>query len=113
MKNFLLILFITSSWLPVLEANAINSSPQSLQLTPATEQQKKKIALSAAEQDWINAHPKIQLGFNPDMQPLVIVGDDGSLSGILVDIYNELEVLTGLKVRMDINPWFETVAKVQ
>lgn len=113
MKNFLLILFITSSWLPVLEANAINSSPQSLQLTPATEQQKKKIALSAAEQDWINAHPKIQLGFNPDMQPLVIVGDDGSLSGILVDIYNELEALTGLKVRMDINPWFETVAKVK
>jgi len=35
------------------------------------------------ETKWLEAHPVIRLGFNPDMEPYVIVEEDGSLSGLL------------------------------
>lgn len=69
------------------------------------------VVLTAEEQAWLAAHPEITLGFNPDMEPMVVVGEDGALSGVLIDIYDELESLTGLKVNIEIDSWPSTIAK--
>lgn len=75
------------------------------------EKQTTTIDLTAEERAWIKAHPEITLGFNPDMPPMVIVGEQGELSGLLLDIYKELEAVTGLKINIDLDEWSSTIRK--
>ena len=56
---------------------------------------------------------KLTLGFTPNIEPLIVVDEDGSLSGIIVDIYDELEKLTGLKVNIKSGNWPSTIEKVK
>jgi ABC-type amino acid transport substrate-binding protein len=65
------------------------------------------------EKKWLEAHPVIRLGFNPDMEPLVIVGKDGSLSGVHVEIFEKLQGILGVKIELDIDKWPEVIEKAK
>jgi ABC-type amino acid transport substrate-binding protein len=54
---------------------------------PADEPQ---LALTEEEKAWLDRHPQITLGFTSEIEPLIIQGEDGTLSGVLVDVYDEL-----------------------
>jgi len=47
--------------------------------------------LTTEERAWLKAHPTIRLGFDPHHEPLMTKEEDGSLAGILPEIYAELE----------------------
>ena len=67
------------------------------------------IVLSDDERDFLKQHPIIRLGFNPDLQPLLIQDMKGNISGIMPDIYKQLEIITGINVRIEVRPWRETL----
>jgi signal transduction histidine kinase/DNA-binding NarL/FixJ family response regulator/ABC-type nitrate/sulfonate/bicarbonate transport system substrate-binding protein len=73
----------------------------------------KRLVLTKKEKAWLRKHQEITLGFTPNIEPLIVVAEDGRLSGILVDIYDELEKLTGLKVKIKIDNWPSTVDKAK
>lgn len=73
----------------------------------------KHIVLTEKEKIWLRKHEEITLGFTPNIEPLIVVTEDGSLSGILVDIYDEMEKLTGLKVKFNIDNWPSIVDKAK
>ncbi len=73
----------------------------------------QQIKLSAGEQAWIAEHPKITLGYTTEIEPLIIAGDDGQLSGILIDIYDELESRTGIKINIEVDEWSSTIQKAK
>lgn len=72
---------------------------------PSTQSESAELRLSPEEKTWLADHPHITLGFTPDFEPLLIDNGDGSYSGILVDIYKEIELLTGLKINLIIDRW--------
>ncbi len=69
----------------------------------------ENLKLTKSEQNWLAEHPSIRLGFNPDMQPLLIQSGDNQPTGILPDIFDQLEILTGLNISIEIAPWHETI----
>jgi ABC-type amino acid transport substrate-binding protein len=71
------------------------------------------VELSDEEKAWLEKHPSIKLGFNPDMQPLLIQDAIGKNTGILPEIFAQLEGLTGLKVSIEVGPWQETIKKAR
>lgn len=73
----------------------------------------KRIVLNEEEKVWLRKYGEITLGFTPNIEPLIVVAEDGSLSGILVDIYDELEKLTGLKVKIKSDNWPSTIEKAK
>jgi ABC-type amino acid transport substrate-binding protein len=72
-----------------------------------------QLALTAEERAWLEEHPQITLGFTPEIEPLIIQGEDGTLSGVLIDVYDELEKLTGLEVKIEIDVWPDTIEKAK
>ncbi|MDH3972949.1 MAG: transporter substrate-binding domain-containing protein [Deltaproteobacteria bacterium] len=72
-----------------------------------------QVTLTQEEQAWLKSHPQITLGFTPEIEPLIIEAEDGTLSGLLTDIYEELEKLTGLKVNIEIDAWPATIKKAK
>lgn len=95
----------------VLCANVQFESP-TIDYDP-TSTNKHKLQLTAGEQVWLKSHPEITLGFSPEFEPMLIVSEDGELSGISVDIFNEIEALTGIKVNMEIDEWSSTIQKAK
>lgn len=71
------------------------------------------ISLSQKEKQWLEQHPEVTLSFNAEFEPLVIVGSDGELSGVLIDIYDEIKSLTGLNIAIDINEWPTSIEKAK
>jgi len=69
--------------------------------------------LSDAERAWLEKHSSIRLGFNPDMKPLLIEDANGNKSGILPEIFAQLEVLTGLNISIEVRPWNETIKQAR
>ncbi len=99
---------------------ALAAIPESEQLAMAKkwipvaeEQPDVALQLSMNERAWLKDHPRIRLGFNPDMEPMLIVGEDGSLSGLQVDIYNRLEVILGIKFDIEIDKWPVIIEKAR
>jgi ABC-type amino acid transport substrate-binding protein len=76
-------------------------------------EKKLVVELSDEERAWLVKHPSIRLGFNPDMQPLLIQDAYGKNLGILPDIFAQLEALTGLNISVEVGPWHETIKKAR
>ena len=53
--------------------------------TSGGEQKKTRIVLSPEEQAWLAVHPGITFGYTDQFEPAVIVNEDGSYRGTLVD----------------------------
>ena len=73
----------------------------------------RSFVLTEREKDWIKEHPVIRLGFNPDMEPLLIVEPDGSFSGIYPTIFNEINNRLNLNIQIVIDGWDSTVIKAK
>jgi len=71
------------------------------------------IQFTDKEKKWLKAHPEIRLGFNPDMEPNVIVAEDGSLSGLLIEIYKKLQEMLGIDVKIEIEYWPKMIEKAR
>ena len=65
------------------------------------------------EKKWLEAHPEIRLGFNPEMEPYVIVGENGSLSGLLIEIYEQLQEILGIDIKIEIDYWPKMIEKAR
>ncbi len=72
-----------------------------------------QLTLTPQEQAWLKAHPEITLGTTTDDEPGTIINKDGTLSGLLIDIYDEIEALTGLKVNIEFDNWSSIVQKTK
>ncbi|MFC1636499.1 transporter substrate-binding domain-containing protein [Planctomycetota bacterium] len=62
------------------------------------------ISLTEEEHTWLKAHPDIVLGYTDTLEPDVIVNSDGTYSGMVVDILNELNEKLGTDIRLGIYP---------
>jgi PAS domain S-box-containing protein len=91
----------------------LNTDRAGAQDADAAGGKKPVVELSAAEKAWLAKHPSIKLGFNPDMQPLLIQEANGIISGILPDIFAQLKALTGLNVSIEVGPWHEMIRKTR
>ena len=76
-------------------------------------EKKLVVELSDDERAWLVKHPSIRLGFNPGMQPLLIQDADGKNSGILPDLFAQLEALTGLNISVEVGPWHQTIKRAR
>lgn len=72
-----------------------------------------QIELSSSEKAWLAKHKSIELGFTPDLQPLLIQAEDKELTGILPDIFDQLKNYTGLNVSIEARPWPETIEQAR
>ena len=71
---------------------------------------RRSLALTAAEQEWLKAHPVIRVGIDRDFAPYEWFDDKGQFIGINADILRLLE--TRLKVRFDVvkgKTWQQTL----
>lgn len=53
------------------------------------------IILTPEQKTWLQAHPDIKFAFTSDFEPLLIVAEDGSMSGIMKDILDMLNQRLG------------------
>ncbi|MET0084075.1 MAG: transporter substrate-binding domain-containing protein [Sedimenticola sp.] len=74
---------------------------------------RSRVNLSASERAWLKTHPVITLGFSSDAGALNFMDREGRPHGVLVDIYKEIEVATGLKFNLVFDTWSNIVQKVK
>lgn len=55
------------------------------------------VEFSQLEQEWIDDHPVIVMGYNPDWAPYEYLDDDGKLSGVTPDLAKRFSEISGLK----------------
>ncbi len=72
-----------------------------------------RVSLTAEEQAWLKQHPNIQLGCTTGFEPALIENPDGSYSGILVDILNEMNQRLGTNIGLEISPWKQVIDKAK
>ena len=72
-----------------------------------------RVVLSDAERAEIAARPELVLGTDRDWAPLVIVNDDGRLSGIDIDIAARIDAVLGTRIRFEIGRWADMVARAE
>ncbi len=78
-------------------------------VTPGTDQ---RIALSAEEQAWLDAHPRIVLGTTDQFPPEVFRDRDGRLSGLMVDYLNEINRrLGGRRIQLHVEASWEAITR--
>lgn len=75
--------------------------------------QPAEVILSEAELDWISDNPRIILGFSPDFEPHLIIGEQGQFTGILPEYYRRLEQITGLEIEILVKPWHDIVKQAR
>ncbi len=73
----------------------------------------EKIELTTDEMSWIKAHPEIRFGFAKNIEPFLIVDQDGSLSGFLIDFVDEMNRRTGLNILIVPGIWTEIQTKAE
>lgn len=69
------------------------------------------MSFTQKEQAWLKDHTEVTLGYTEDYEPNVIKDENGDLSGFMIDIYNELEALTGINVTIVIDKWPVSIEK--
>lgn len=67
------------------------------------------VTLTKGEQDWLNEHPKIVLGISDQFQPEIVVGVDGSHSGLLVDYFKLLNKILGNRLQFHVESKWQAV----
>lgn len=61
---------------------------------------RKLLKLTDAERAWLNQHPEIRLGIDPAWPPFEWTDKDGRHQGISLEYVEEIEKLTGLKIKV-------------
>jgi PAS domain S-box-containing protein len=72
------------------------------------------VTLSAAEMAWIQEHPVIRLGIDPEFAPFEFLGKDGVYAGMASDYVHLLNARTGLNLEVvHTTSWDDAVAAFQ
>jgi len=74
-------------------------------------QLRAEVMLTPREQAFLREHRDIVLGIGEGWEPMVIRNADGSLSGIDKDVTELVNQVLGTRVRLQIGPWDDMVAK--
>ena len=69
------------------------------------------ISLSQEERTWLESNPEITLGYADSQEPQLIVNPDGSYSGIVVDLLDELNRRLGTSIKLAAFPVKELISK--
>ncbi|MEQ8472391.1 MAG: transporter substrate-binding domain-containing protein [Marinoscillum sp.] len=69
----------------------------------------QKITLTAVEQEFIASHPTIVFGGDPDWEPMIIIDDQGGVTGLERELLDEIELITGLEFEIKAGVWAEMV----
>ncbi len=69
--------------------------------------------LSPAQRQWLNDHPVITLGMEPNFQPLIIQESDGTYTGIFIELIAELNRTLNSNIKIEFGPWVEEVNKAR
>lgn len=64
---------------------------------------KSTIELSENERAWLQQNPDIKFAVSPSQKPFTILQEDGSVVGILPDIYEEIGKLIGQSIAVELN----------
>jgi signal transduction histidine kinase/CheY-like chemotaxis protein/HPt (histidine-containing phosphotransfer) domain-containing protein len=70
-----------------------------------------RIALSAEERAFLDAHPVITLGADPDWAPLSYRDADGNPAGIDLDTIEAINQLLGSDIRIELGEWSDLVER--
>ena len=71
------------------------------------------VALSSAEQTWLEQHPRITLGYTLDLPPVLVREQDGKQAGILPDYLDLLRRKLGIDIQLAVASWPETIRRAQ
>ena len=69
--------------------------------------------LTDSEREWLQKHPKIQLGFSEGNEPYLIQAENGSLSGFYPELFSNISEILGIEIEIKVAPWNETVQKAR
>ena len=69
--------------------------------------------LTPEQRAWLAAHPEIVIGFPENQPPAVIVGPDGRLEGVFVELLDLLNDRLGTDIRIALGPWGDLVARAE
>lgn len=71
------------------------------------------VELSPAEQEWLEQHPQITLGYTLDLPPILVSQEDGKLAGILTDYIQLLNQKLNIDIQLAVAPWPKTIRRAQ
>jgi signal transduction histidine kinase/CheY-like chemotaxis protein/HPt (histidine-containing phosphotransfer) domain-containing protein len=74
-------------------------------------QLRAEVMLTPREQAFLREHRDIVLGIGEGWEPMAIRNADGSLSGIDKDVTELVNQVLGTRIRLEIGPWDDMVAK--
>ena len=80
---------------------------------PALTDAANPVQLTADERAWIAAHPRIIVGQETDAPPLLMVGDDGRLSGFIVDYIALLNQYLGTDIVIETGHWGDILERTK
>ncbi len=69
--------------------------------------------LTPAQRLWLAEHPDIRIGMDPVYEPLIIMQEDGSVSGIYIEIMDELNRILQTNIKIEYSSWTEAVQKAR
>ncbi|MBN2843598.1 MAG: transporter substrate-binding domain-containing protein, partial [Sedimentisphaerales bacterium] len=69
--------------------------------------------LTSAQRLWLKEHPDIKIGMDPAYEPLVIKQADGSVTGVYIEILNELNRVLRTDIEIVYGSWSEMVHKAR
>ena len=73
-----------------------------------------RLTLTDTEKEWVNAHPNIRLGFDPEFAPFEFLSDSGKYQGAAADYVRLIEARIGIQMTpVPGLTWDQTVAKSQ
>ena len=71
------------------------------------------VLLSAEEKLWLSENKEVVVGGSHDFRPFNFVDKDGQYQGIANDYLKEISRLTGLKYRVSINTWQNSLEQIK
>ncbi len=73
-----------------------------------------ELRLTRNEREWLLAHPRIRVGWDPDWGPIEFAGDQSEPRGFSVDLLNQLETDLGVKfVFQPAQPWSQVLKDLE
>jgi signal transduction histidine kinase len=66
---------------------------------------KPAVSLTPEEKEWLRQHPKITLGIEESWAPVIIVNEDGSLTGIDIDTLSHINYVLDSNIKLITGKW--------
>jgi ABC-type amino acid transport substrate-binding protein/two-component sensor histidine kinase len=68
------------------------------------DEENKSVSLTGDERAWLDEHPDITIGFFTGQEPYLMVAPDGTKTGVMVDILDEVNKRLGTQIQLGIQP---------